>query len=218
MDEKVTIDRAELEMLRRQLTLLATKLAAGGDGASRGLDSVIPTPRCAKLGNQQVELLKSLPKYSGRTDKSYSLWKSRIEGFVNTFNLDYAALEPHVSRLLQGRALQEYLQLQKKTRDQKSGRYPAWVVVDKLLSAMDDPVQRSLAVHGQIMDLCNRPMNKDNIEYFRALEYQLDPAPLGDRLFLLFTVFPESRDPIMAAIDDCKSIDDACDIVLSSYR
>lgn len=194
--------------------MLATKLAPPSNESN--VDAVIPTPKATKLTTYQLDLFKAIPAYSGRTDKSYELWRERVEGFAKTFNVDYGALEPHMSRILQGQALREYLALQKTKRNGKTGKYPTWEEVDILLRKMDDPVRRSLEVHQQIAEMRGRPMTTENVEYFRKLECQLDHAPLGDRVFLLFEVFPSAKEHIMPKLGEISSVDDACDVVIEA--
>lgn len=97
-----------------------------------------------------------------------------------------------------------------------------WYVLTKELSKLDNPVLRSIYIHEQIQGLRKATLHPSItstsstnpnasmideqavtalVTKFRKLESQLDPAPLGDRLFLIVDcVLPEARDMILDKI------------------
>lgn len=103
-----------------------------------------------------------------------------------------------------------------------------WHVLSKELSKLDNPVLRSIYIHEQIQSLRKTTLNPSSssilpsssstsfstgpnlideqavtalVTKFRKLESQLDPAPLGDRLYLIVDcVLPEARHMILGKI------------------
>jgi hypothetical protein len=175
----------------------------------------VPTPVVTRLDDQGLELLKCVPKYSASVDQSFACWVDKVEGFLNTFNLSPTAIESHLCRLLYGRARQEYFKLQTQLKDSKGIKFPSWKEVQGCLAPLDDPIRRSVYIHDKIQQLSQLKLklNDSNISRFAKLEYQLDPAPLGDRLCLLFTVFPQIKDQVLAGIEKNTTMDDVYEIV-----
>lgn len=126
-----------------------------------------------------------------------------------------------------------------------------WKILNRELSKLDNPILRSIYIHEQVSllrsgtNLGAGPNIDENsvmtlVTKFRKLEAQLDPAPLGDRLYLIFQVLPESRQMILDKIirisnnnpntnkpnninktnsddnDDCifNNVDELCDFIL----
>lgn len=124
----------------------------------------------------------------------------------------------------------------------KSSRFKPlhWYVIKKELRKLDNPVTRTLKIHQKIDSLRATLYPKVDssirgniidaqaiyilIQKFRSLESQLDmPAPLPDRLLLLFKVLPECKRIVLDKInsiyeDSCtipfSNIDEVCDFIL----
>jgi hypothetical protein len=86
-------------------------------------------------------------------------------------------------------------------------RHLPWRVLKHELAKLDNKLLRSVYIHEQIANLRAPGSKADEntiatlVTKFRKLESQLDVGPLGDRLFLIFQILPESKDLILEKID-----------------
>lgn len=208
-EDTITVPRSEFIKLTQQVEALALKVS---ERPPRPPTQDVPPAR-SKLGD--LTLLNQIPKYNGHAGESISLWKSHVEGFLQTFNVSIKAIEPYLYKLFQGKALAGYNQLRNDLKKSKGLRYPSWKETIQHLEKFDDSVTRSLKIHQQIQQLKHQSLTlNDTIEQFRKLERNLDAGPFGDRLFLLFQTIPFSRDVVLKHLDRVASIDDACDVIL----
>lgn len=224
--DTVTISREQYETLVQQVDTLAETIVN-----SSSTDHQWPPPkRKDKLDNSNlheiIKLIDCIPKYTGSKAQSLELWKTQVDDFLNTFNLSVKAIEPYLYKLFQGKALAEYKNLQIELKRKKGLRYPSWneIITNFESKELDNNIDRSLTIHHKIQQqLVKKRRNcphlgdlKYYIDQFKKLERELDPAPLGDRLFLLFQVIPFSRQLILLHINQINSMDDACDLILTA--
>ncbi|KAF5097535.1 hypothetical protein D0Z00_002367 [Geotrichum galactomycetum] len=86
-------------------------------------------------------------------------------------------------------------------------RHLPWKVLKHELAKLDNKLLRSVYIHEQIANLRAPGSKADEntiatlVTKFRKLESQLDFGPLGDRLYLIFQILPESKDLILEKID-----------------
>lgn len=135
--------------------------------------------------------------YSGEVTESPSLWASRIENVMKTFNFSTCILETSqvASRLLAGKALQLY-------RKEKTSVL-AWVELKRLVQSLDKPVLRSIAVHKELTKLEDTDLPIEyRLKMIRHWEPQLDPSPLGDRIAEVIRIIPEKEQEIMKAVEE----------------
>ncbi|KAA8897048.1 hypothetical protein TRICI_006810 [Trichomonascus ciferrii] len=205
-EDTITVPRSDFIQLTQQVQALASRVSEKCSFRDEG-------PPATKLSDPT--LLNQIPKYNGLPDQSIALWESHVESFVQTFNVSIKAIEPHLSKLLQGKALAGYNQLRNDLKKSKGLRYPSWKETIQHLEKFDDSITRSLKIHQQILQLKHQSLTlNDTVEQFRKLERNLDSGPFGDRLFLLFQTIPFSRDIVLKHMDRVASIDDACDLIL----
>lgn len=85
-------------------------------------------------------------------------------------------------------------------------RHLPWKVLKQELAKLDNKLIRSVYIHEQIASLRAPGSKADEntivalVTKFRKLESQLDAGPLGDRLYLIFQIIPESKDMILEKI------------------
>lgn len=185
-----------------------------------------PQPESTMSQTDIRALMDGLPIYNGALGESFNWWKEQVESFCRTFNVRMNKVEWMLAGvLIKGKALEVYRNMQKElfgnddnnsaTKNEKPTPYwrrpLSWAVVTRELAKLDNPLLRSDHIHTQINNLRYRTLGRegrldnaavmDLIGKFRKLETQLDPAPLGDRLWLLLRVIPEARRMVFEKIE-----------------
>ncbi|CAN6597603.1 hypothetical protein TRVA0_001S04522 [Trichomonascus vanleenenianus] len=235
-EDTVTIPKSQLDLLTAQLETLALQMALNSrkyekdqeeSDSAKPYRSLKETPLSRTSQEHPaniVKLLDSVAKYSGKRDQSYPLWKEKVQGFLTTFNLAPSAIEPHFHKLLSGNALYSYRVLQSDLKSTKNVKYPSWDEIHACLSQLDDPVKRSIHIHKQIERLMPHRRPKEMavaevVDRFRELEYELDPAPLGDRIYLFFKVLPAAEYIVMSEPHKSfESMDDVYNLVKEKHN
>lgn len=157
----------------------------------------LPIQRQKFLELVDLDKTNQIYVYSGDVTESPTLWASRIENIMKTFNFSTCILETSqvVTKLLGGKALQLY-------RKQKN-QVLAWVELKRLVQTLDKPVLRSIAVHKELAKLEDTDLPIEyRIKMIRHWEPQLDPSPLGDRIVEVIRIIPEKEMEIMKAVEE----------------
>lgn len=193
-----------------------------------------------RLDQNMVRLLGQIAPFRGQGDQSPTAWIARVENFLKVFHLTPESIEPYIALyLLDNDARKAYYSrvcelnslnegdVNKDGADAKTLQL-TWSETCSLVRPLDNPIRRSLLLHTKLEQLANNHDLTDHLEQivaFSIIERDLDPAPLGDRLYWLLKVCPWSKDDVLQFIDNNEQsraagsdTDDALDSILQMLQ
>lgn len=98
-------------------------------------------------------------------------------------------------------------------------KYLSWEETCNLIRPLDKPITRSILQHKKLQKLADNDELSDHLARvvaFSVIERDLDPAPLGDRLYWLFKICPWSEAETMRYILDKQETNDGGQLDLDS--